>query len=156
MDSFVSSHRSGKCCNAVSAGLKIPRGIFKRIKNKQWGRRALVKEFMEKLKVTLSELQWSYVKIRRTIITAALHQSGFFNDCWSAAVSGRDFVMVERHKTENVTDLNSVNLNQFINSSTAGKPSGGSNVLHGCFSAEMTGKLKLNCAKGSDTFKKEN
>lgn len=48
-------------------------------------------------------------------------------------MSGRDFVMVERHKIENVTDLNSVNLNQFINSITAGKPSGGSNVLHAVF-----------------------
>lgn len=115
---------------------------------------------MEKLKVTLSELQWSYVKMReKSEGQSSLQHStnqDFFNDCWSAAVSGRDFVMVERHKIENVTDLNSVNLNQFINSITAGKPSGGSNVLHGCFSAEMTGKLKLNCAKGSDTFKTEN
>uniref|UniRef100_A0AAZ3P8W9 Sleeping Beauty transposase HTH domain-containing protein n=1 Tax=Oncorhynchus tshawytscha TaxID=74940 RepID=A0AAZ3P8W9_ONCTS len=99
-DRIVSRHRSGEGYQKMSAALKVPKNTVasiilkwktfgttktlpragRRAKLHNRGRRALFREVIKNLMVTLTELRSSSVDMgepsRRTTISAAFHQSG--------------------------------------------------------------------------------
>jgi hypothetical protein len=88
----------------MSVALKVPKTpprLFLELassQTEQWERRALVREVIKNLMVTLKELQSSSVEMgessRRTTISAALHQSVF-----SGRVARRKSLLSKRHMT---------------------------------------------------------
>ena len=75
----------------------LPRGGHL-AKLRNWGKRALVREVTTNPRVTLTELQSSYLKMgepsRRTPISAALHQSGL-----NGRVARQKTLLSKRHMT---------------------------------------------------------
>ncbi|XP_051553964.1 uncharacterized protein LOC127440906 [Myxocyprinus asiaticus] len=117
-DRIVSRHRSGEGYRKISAALKVPMSTVASIIRK-WkkfgttrtlpragrpaklsdrGRRALVREVTKNPMVTLTELQHFSAErgepARRTIISAALHQSGLYG-----RVARRKPLLSKRHMT---------------------------------------------------------
>uniref|UniRef100_A0AAZ3PFX9 Transposase Tc1-like domain-containing protein n=1 Tax=Oncorhynchus tshawytscha TaxID=74940 RepID=A0AAZ3PFX9_ONCTS len=115
-DSIVSRHRSGEGYQNISASLKVPKntvasiilkwkkfgttktlraGRLAKLSNR--GRRALVRE-VTKNPISLTELLSSFVEMgepsRRTTISAALHQSGFYG-----RVARQKSLLSKRHMT---------------------------------------------------------
>ena len=97
----MSRQKPGEGYQNISAALKVPKNTVASIilkwkkfgtktlpsavrpaKLGNWGRRALVKEVTKNLLVTLAELKSSSVEmrepVRRTTVSAALHQSGLY------------------------------------------------------------------------------
>ena len=117
-DRIVSRHRSGEGYQKTYAALKVPKNTLAAIilkwkkfvttktlpragrpaKLSNRGRRALVREVTKNTMVTLTELQSSSVEMgepcRRTTISAALHQSGFYG-----RVARRKPLLSKRHMT---------------------------------------------------------
>jgi hypothetical protein len=97
-DRIVSSHRSGEGYQNISLSFNVPNNTVasiilkwkkfettktlpRAVRQRNWGRRALVKEVTKNPMVTLTELQSSSVEMgepsRGTTMSAALHQSTF-------------------------------------------------------------------------------